>query len=165
VLDAARDLVRVAGPEDVLDAVAQRLAVAESLGATTVDVTRAHPATSLADLTGGRGADVVVDAVGSPEAFESSLAAVRRGGRVVVVGMYAAETVELQLGVCWARSIDVRFAGLCPVHAWWRWTMQLLLDGRLDPLPLVSHRLTLDDAPRGYAEFERRAASKVLLQP
>jgi threonine dehydrogenase-like Zn-dependent dehydrogenase len=90
---------------------------------------------------------------------------VRRGGRLIVVGMYTSETVELQLGVAWIRGLDLRFAGETPVHAWWAATMAALVAGDLDPSPLISHRLPLGDAPSGYAVFDRREATKVVLDP
>jgi threonine dehydrogenase-like Zn-dependent dehydrogenase len=58
----------------------------------------------------------VIDAVGAPDAYLAALEMVRRGGRIVVVGMYAAETIEVQLGVAWIRGLDLRFAGETPVH-------------------------------------------------
>lgn len=148
-----------------LDLDADRLALAERVGAVPVDVSARHPATALADVTEGRGADIVIEAVGSPTAFESAVNVVRRGGRVVVIGMYAGETVEVQLGVYWARAIELRFAGLCPVHAWWERALAEVLSGTIDPTPLISHRLTLEEAPRGYELFDRREATKVVLAP
>jgi threonine dehydrogenase-like Zn-dependent dehydrogenase len=108
---------------------------------------------------------VVIEAVGTPAAFESAVGMVRRGGRVVVVGVYAGESVELQLGVYWARALTLRFSGICPVHAWWERAMDELVAGRIDPSPLVSHRLPLEDAAEGYALFDRRQATKVVLLP
>jgi len=143
----------------------ERLALAERVGAIPVDVTARHPATALAEATEGRGADVVIEAVGSPTAFESAVNVVRRGGRVVVVGVYAGETVEVQLGVYWARALDLRFVGLCPVHAWWERALAEVVAGTIDPTPLISHRLSLEDAPRGYQLFDRREATKVVLIP
>ena len=86
-------------------------------------------------------------------------------GRVVVAGVYAGESVELQLGVAWARALDLRFTGVCPVHREWRAVMRLVEAGALDPSPLVSDRVALEDAPRGYERFERRVATKVLIEP
>jgi len=154
-----------AGSVHVLETDPARLRLAEVAGAAGIDPTRTNPEMALARATGDRGADAVVDAVGSPAAYETALSIVRRGGRVVVVGIYAGEIVDLQLGVYWARTLDVRFAGLCPVHAHWERAMSLLREGRVDPLPLVSHRLPLEEAPKGYELFERREASKVLLHP
>lgn len=148
-----------------LDMEPDRLARAAQVGAEPVNVRERHPATVLAEATEGRGADVVIEAVGSPSAFETAVDVVRRGGRVVVVGMYAGETVEMQLGVYWARALDLRFAGICPVHAWWERAMEAVVDGRIDPLPIVSHRLPLRDAARGYELFDRREATKVILIP
>jgi threonine dehydrogenase-like Zn-dependent dehydrogenase len=67
--------------------------------------------------------------------------------------------------VYWARGLDVRFAGLCPVHSWWDRAMAEVVAGRIDPLPIVSHRLPLEEAPRGYELFASHEASKVLLLP
>lgn len=142
-----------------------RLALAERAGAETVDAKTRHPQTALADATDGRGADVVIEAVGSPEAFERAVGMARRGGRVVIVGMYAGESTEIQLGVYWARALTLRFAGICPVHAWWERAMEEVVAGRMDPTPLVSHRLPLDEAAAGYDLFDRREATKVVLIP
>jgi len=79
--------------------------------------------------------------------------------------MYASETVELQLGVSWIRGLDLLFAGETPVHAWWERTMDDLATGRLDPSPLISHRLPLGEAQAGYDAFDSRAATKVVLDP
>jgi threonine dehydrogenase-like Zn-dependent dehydrogenase len=79
--------------------------------------------------------------------------------------MYTSETVEAQLGVWWARALTVRFAGICPVHSWWERALDELCAGRIDPRPLISHRLPLADAPRGYELFDAREATKVLLLP
>jgi threonine dehydrogenase-like Zn-dependent dehydrogenase len=148
-----------------LDRDPARLALAAAAGAVPIDVTARHPVTAVAEATGGRGADIVIEAVGHPDAFETATDVVRRGGRIVVVGMYTSETVPMQLGVWWARAIDLRFSGVCPVHAWWRAAMSELEAGRLDPTPLISHRLPLEEASRGYELFAAREATKVLLIP
>ncbi len=142
-----------------------RLALAAAAGAEPVDAGAVHAPMALAERTGDRGPDVVIEAVGTPEAYETAVEMVRRGGEVVVVGMYAGESVEVQLGVYWARALTVRFAGICPVHAWWARAMQEVRAGRLDPAPLISHRLPLAEAAEGYALFDRREATKVLLLP
>ncbi len=112
------------------------------------------PRCALAAVTGDRGAGrrrSTRSAHPMPTSRRDDL--VRRGGRVVVAGMYAGETVELQLGVYWARAIDVRFAGVCPVHGVWRDDGSSLSDaGRLDPLPLV-------DAPRAAGGSGRSGTS------
>lgn len=153
-----------AGRVAVLDREPARLALAEALGATPVHVGERSAETALAEMTDDRGADVVIDAVGSVEAYRSASTIVRRGGRVVVAGVYAGESVELQLGVAWARALELRFTGICPVHAHWRRVMAEVEAGSLDPTPLISHRLTLEEAPSGYGLFDRREATKVVLR-
>ena len=145
-IQAARALG--AGRVFAIDLEPGRLALAERVGAVPVNARERHPASALADATDGRGADVVLEAVGTPSAFESAVGIVRRGGRVVVVGVYAGESVELQLGVYWARALTLRFAGICPVHAWWERAMDEVVRGRIDPTPLISHRLPLEEAAR-----------------
>jgi threonine dehydrogenase-like Zn-dependent dehydrogenase len=149
----------------VLDVDPDRLALVERVGATSVNVHRQHPQVALADRTDGRGADVVVEAVGTPEAFDVAVDVVRRGGVVTVVGMFAGETLSVPAGVFWARALDVRFSGIVPVHAWWRETLEAVRSGAIDPDPVVSHRLPLDEAPKGYELFDSRRATKVLLVP
>jgi threonine dehydrogenase-like Zn-dependent dehydrogenase len=142
-----------------------RLALAADAGVVPVDAGARNPQSAVFERTDGRGADVVIEAVGSPAGFERALDVVRRGGRVVVVGVYASEVVPAQLGVWWARAIDVRFTGVCPVHGVWERAMAEVERGRIDPLPLVSHRLSLEEAPKGYELFAERRATKVLLVP
>lgn len=154
-----------AGRVFAIDLEPGRLDLAGSAGAVPVNARERHPASALAEATDGRGADVVLEAVGSPSAFESAIGMVRRGGRVVVVGVYAGESVELQLGVYWARALTLRFSGICPVHAWWERAMNDLVAGRIEPSPLISHRLPLEEAADGYALFDRREATKVVLLP
>jgi threonine dehydrogenase-like Zn-dependent dehydrogenase len=130
-----------------------------------VHVDERNPVTALAEATDGRGADMVIDAVGHPAAFESAIDTVRRGGAVVVLGVYSSETTELQLGAYWSRALTLRFAGLTPVLAWWERATAALDRGEVDPTPLISHRLSLEEAPEGYALFDRREATKVVLEP
>lgn len=149
----------------LLDMEPERLALAEKAGAEPVNVRERHPATAVAEATDGRGADIVIEAVGNESGLETAVQVVRRGGRVIVVGMFTTETVEIPVGIWWTRALDVRFAGVCPVHAWWERALAEMAAGRLDPRPLISHRLPLSDAAEGYELFDSRRATKVLLVP
>jgi 2-desacetyl-2-hydroxyethyl bacteriochlorophyllide A dehydrogenase len=162
-IQAAR--ARGAGQVFAIDLEPERLELAAGVGAVPVNARERHPASALAEATEGRGADVVLEVVGTPSAFESAIGMVRRGGRVVVVGVYAGESVELQLGVYWARALTIRFSGICPIHTWWERAMDEVVGGRIDPSPLISHRLPLEEAAHGYALFDRREATKVVLLP
>jgi threonine dehydrogenase-like Zn-dependent dehydrogenase len=158
---------RLHGPAEVLvlDVDAERLALAETMGAVPIDVAKRNAETATDERTDGRGADVVIEAVGSVPAFESALHVVRRGGTVCVVGMYTVETTELSLGRAWLKGLKLIFAGICPIHAWWDRAMRSVQEGAIDPLPLISHTLPLEEAPKGYDLFDRREAIKVLLTP
>ena len=155
------------GPAQVLalDMEPDRLALAERTGAVPVNVAERNPQMAVAERTQGRGADVVIEAVGSVPAFESAVDVVRSGGIICVVGMFVVEQLQIPLGLYWARMLQLRFAGVCPVHAWWERSMAAVVEGRIDPLPIISHRLPLSDAPKGYELFDSRRASKVVLTP
>jgi threonine dehydrogenase-like Zn-dependent dehydrogenase len=148
-----------------LDREPSRLKLAEAAGAIPIHVDERNPVTALAEATDGRGADVVIDAVGHPTAFEGAIDSVRRGGTVVVLGVYSSETTEVQLGAYWSRALTLRFAGLTPILAWWDRAMAALERDEVDPTPLISHRLSLEDAAEGYDLFDRREATKVVLEP
>jgi threonine dehydrogenase-like Zn-dependent dehydrogenase len=57
------------------------------------------------------------------------------------------------------------FSGETPVQAVWKTTMDRIVTGALDPAPLVSHRLPIAEAAQGYDLFDRRVATKVVLDP
>jgi threonine dehydrogenase-like Zn-dependent dehydrogenase len=154
-----------AGEVFAFDRDRDRLALAEGAGARPVHIDERNPVTVLADATDGRGADVVIDAVGHAEAYHGAVDAVRRGGIVVVIGVYSSEVADVQLGTYWARGLTIRFAGLTPVLLWWEQALASVERGEVDPRPLISHRLPLDEAPEGYRIFDRREATKVLLLP
>jgi len=158
---------RLHGPKAVLslDMEADRLALAEQMGAIPINVRERNAQMAVAGHTEGRGADVVIEAVGNVPAFESAVEVVRRGGTVCVVGMFVTEQLEIPLGVYWTRMLDLRFAGLCPIHAWWDRAMAAVADGLIDPLPIISHRLPLADAVKGYELFDAHEATKVVLVP
>jgi alcohol dehydrogenase len=149
----------------VLDMEPDRLALVEGVGAVPINVREQNPQMAVCGRTEGRGADVVIEAVGSVPGFETAIEVVRRGGTVTVVGMFVSESVAVPLGVYWIRALDIRFAGICPTHAWWDQAMAAVEEGRIDPLPIISHRLPLDDAAKGYELFEARQATKVVLTP
>jgi threonine dehydrogenase-like Zn-dependent dehydrogenase len=164
---AVQAATRVHGARQVLalDRESDRLELAERAGALPVDVRERNAQMAVHSVTEGRGADVVVEAVGDVPALETALEVVRRGGTVSVLGLYSSQTLELQLGFIWVRAIRLLFAGLTPVHVWWERAMEAVRTGRIDPLPLVSHRLPLSQAALGYELFAARQATKVLLVP
>ncbi len=158
---------RLHDPSDVLvlDMQPDRLALMEKVGATPINVKERNAQSAVSERTEGRGADVVIDAVGHLSAFESALDVVRRGGILTVLGQYTSESVDLQLGLVYTRGINIVMSGLSHIHSWWEQAMQAVVDGTIDPIPLISHRMKIDDAVEGYRLFEAREATKVLLEP
>lgn len=154
-----------ASPVVAVDVAADRLAHARGLGAATIDASRASPGVAIEALTGGGGVDVVLDAAGgAPAVLVQALDLVRPGGQVVVVGVYSDLEATLPLAELWVRGLALRFAGTCPVPALWREVMDLVEGGQVDPRHVVSHRLPLADAARGYELFEARDGLKVVLE-
>jgi threonine dehydrogenase-like Zn-dependent dehydrogenase len=139
-----------------------RRRIAEELGAVTAGPDDAREVTF--ELTGGRGADAVVEAVGTPVALTSALSLVRPRGVVSAVGAHHDPAFPLDTGDAFARELTLRFAVGDPI----RWS-PVLLDhlaaGRLDPSQIVSHRLALDDVETAYELFDQGEATKVLLSP
>ena len=147
-----------------LDTVPDRLKGAEAAGVTPVLVSSSEEATgAVRALTGSRGADATIEAAGNLAAFDQCRAITRPGGRIVVLGVYGPERTELRMGSFWNRAVDILFAGMCPVHALWEDVLGLVREGRIDPTPIVSHRLSLEDAPEAYELFAGRRATKVVL--
>jgi threonine dehydrogenase-like Zn-dependent dehydrogenase len=142
-----------------------RLALAVKMGAVPIDVNERNPHMAVHELTEDRGADVVIEAVGSESSFDTASRAVRSGGTISVVGMFVSEVVPIPMGIYWSRAFRLQFAGICPVHAWWGRTMEAVRTGEIDPLPIISHVLPLAEAVRGYELFESRQATKVVLKP
>lgn len=147
-----------------VDLVEERAAAAGRLGAVPVHSGSVDPAARIQELTGGEGADVVVEAVGGPETLQLAFDLVRGGGRISAVGVTAAETFDYPLMTSLVRDLTFRI-GLANVHREMDTVLELTAAGRLDPARLVSHRLPLEEAPEGYRLFAGRQATKVLLEP
>jgi 2-desacetyl-2-hydroxyethyl bacteriochlorophyllide A dehydrogenase len=155
----------LAGAQAVVavDTVEERLRLAAVFGATPVHLTEASARDEIKRLTAGRGADVVIEAVGDPRALDMALRLARKEGTVSIVGVYA-ERTEVHMGVAWMRSLTIR-GGQANVIGHVDRVLALLAAGRLDPAPLVTHHMPLDQAPEAYALYDRREAMKILLTP
>ncbi len=148
----------------VVDTDAQRTRWAnERLGLEVIASDEAHQ--EVARLTGGALADAAVDAVGAIPALKTALRCVKEGGRVVVLGVYGAERMELAMGRAWVRGLELRFAGMANIQAHWRDALNAVRTNEIDPTALITHRLNLDQAEEGYELFAAREAMKVILVP
>lgn len=146
-----------------IDTVEQRLGMAARFGATPLHLTEQDPKGALRSATGGRGVDVVVDAVGDPAPLALAISLARDAGTVSGIGAYAGRG-ELPIGLAWLKGLTLRL-GLANVIAHVDRVLALIEAGRLDPSPLVTHHMKLDDAPEAYALYDRREALKIVLTP
>jgi 2-desacetyl-2-hydroxyethyl bacteriochlorophyllide A dehydrogenase len=156
---------KAAGAAHVIavDSVPERLAMAESFGAQAVHLSEGDPRAAAREATGGRGVDVCIDAVGHPQALDLALRLTRKCGTVQAIGVYA-ERCELHMGLLWIKSLQL-CAGHANVIAHVDRVMAMMSAGLLDPSPLVTHHMSLDDAPEAYALYDRREALKIVLKP
>jgi len=145
-----------------IDTVAERLALAGKFGATAIHLTEDDPKRAVRAATDG-GADVVVDAVGDPGPLELAVSLARDAGTVSGIGAYAGRG-EVPLGLAWLKGLQLRL-GLANVIAHVDRVLALLEAGKLDPAPLVTHHMPLDQAAEAYELYDRREALKIVLTP
>jgi 2-desacetyl-2-hydroxyethyl bacteriochlorophyllide A dehydrogenase len=161
----AVQVARAFGAAEVIaiDTVAERLELARSFGARPDNLLDGDPRTAVREHTGGRGADHCIDAVGSAEALDLAIRLARKAGRVEGIGVYA-ERMQVHMGLAWIKSLAIR-GGQANVIAHLDRVLDLLTAGLLDPAPIVTRRMSLDDAPEAYAIYDRREALKIVLSP
>jgi threonine dehydrogenase-like Zn-dependent dehydrogenase len=154
---------RAAGATQVfaIDTVSDRLDMARRFGAVPIHLTDEDPKRAIRAATGGAGVDVAVDAVGDPGPLALAISLARDAGAVSGIGAYAGRG-EVPLGLAWLKGLTVRL-GLANVIAHVDRVLAMVSAGLLDPAPLVTHHMTLDDAPEAYALYDRREALKIVL--
>lgn len=138
-----------------VDGVEARLAVSKRLGADVViDYTKVDPLTEIMRLTGGRGVDVAIEALGTQQTFESCLRALKPGGTLSSLGVYSG-TLALPLDAFAAGLGDHRIVTtLCPGgKERMRRLMNVVASGRVDLEPMVTHRFKLDQIEQAYDLF------------
>lgn len=173
-----------------IDRFPERLRMAEQGGAEVLDYEEVDVFEALDELTGGLGPDHCIDAVGMeahtpgfeglydrlkqsvmaesdrPGVLRRAILSVRSGGTVSVAGVYGGVDDKIPLGAFMNRSITLK-TGQTHVQRYMRPLLQRILNGDIDPTFVVTHRLPLDDAPRGYDMFLRKRDDcvKVVLKP
>jgi alcohol dehydrogenase len=163
---AAVTTARLFSPRAIIaiDVADRRLELAKQFGAhETLNPTRDDVAKRVQAMTGGLGADVVIEAVGVPETFEMCTSLVRPGGHVANVGVHG-KPATLHLESLWIKEITIT-TGL--VHTVTTPTLlSLVASGGLDAARFVTHQFALDEIERAYDVFSRASetdALKVLL--
>jgi 2-desacetyl-2-hydroxyethyl bacteriochlorophyllide A dehydrogenase len=152
-----------AGPVLAIDTVEDRLKLAQQFGAIPVHLTEQSPRDVVKEMTGGRGVEVAVDAVGHPDALELAIRLACKAGTVVAIGVYA-ERCEVHMGLVWIKGLTLK-AGPANVIGHVDRVLGMLAAGSLDPTPLVTHHMSLDEAPEAYQLYDRREALKIVLTP
>jgi 2-desacetyl-2-hydroxyethyl bacteriochlorophyllide A dehydrogenase len=152
-----------ASPVLAIDTVPQRLEVAAAFGAIPVHLTEQNPRQIVKEITGGRGVDAAIDAVGHPDALDLAIRVTRKAGLVVAIGVYA-EPCQVHMGLVWIKALAIR-TGHANVIGHVDRVLGMLASGALDPRPLVTHHMSLEDAPEAYAVYDRREALKIVLTP
>ncbi len=142
-----------------------RLKKARELGFETVlNVAETDPVEAVQELTGGIGADLVVECSGAPAAIASTVDLIRKKGRVCVIGLTGKDAIPFPWDKAAFKVCDVIF-NLSTSYTSWDRTIALIATGRLPAGELITHRLPLTEWQRGFDELEAQRALKVILKP
>jgi threonine dehydrogenase-like Zn-dependent dehydrogenase len=174
-----------------IDRFPYRLDIArQRAGAETINYEDMNVQEALRDMTAGRGPDHCIDAVGMeghspglmgmydqvktnvyletdrPVALREAILACRSGGTVSVAGVYGGFIDKFPMGAIVNRSLTLR-SGQCHVHRYMRPLLARIQAGNIDPSFVITHRLSLHDAPAGFDMFNQKEDEclKVVLKP
>jgi threonine dehydrogenase-like Zn-dependent dehydrogenase len=189
----AMDSARVLGAAKVIaiDKEPYRLEMAAAEGYTTINFEDEDVRQTLLELTGGRGPDKCIDAVGleakhgsphinlydrakqavrletdRPHALRQAILSCRSGGIVSVIGVYGGFIDKFPAGAWMNRSLTLR-TGQCHVQRYMRPLLERIERGELNPQRIITHHMPLADAPRGYDVFKNKEENceKIVLKP
>jgi threonine dehydrogenase-like Zn-dependent dehydrogenase len=173
-----------------IDQYPERLRLAHDCGAEVIDFESIDVPEALREMTGGRGPDACIDAVGMeadghgivaaydtvkqalrfetdrPIAFREAIMTCRNGGTVSVPGVYGGFVDKMPMGSFMNRSLTFR-TGQTHVQRYMRPLLGKIERGEIDPSFIVTHHMSLEDAPRGYKMFRGKEDEcvKVVLKP
>lgn len=129
---------------------ANKIAYFQSIGAETVDYRQADTATAVLDMTGGEGADMVVDSVGE-RSWPASLRAAARGGHIVTCGATTGAHPSAEIQRLFVRQLTLRGSTLGTMEDF-RHLVRCWLEGRL--IPHIDSRFPLAEVPRAFARLD-----------
>jgi threonine dehydrogenase-like Zn-dependent dehydrogenase len=173
-----------------IDRVPERLHMAKDGGAQILNYEEIEVGEALKEMTGGRGPDAVMDAVGMeahgmglegfydkamqavkmetdrPNVLRQAIVACRKGGTVSVPGVYTGFVDKMPMGAFMNKGLTMK-TGQTHVHRYLRPLLERVQNGEIDPSFVITHRLPLDQAPQGYEIFKHKKESciKVVLKP
>lgn len=173
-----------------IDHYPNRLNLARQMGAKVIDYTQTHVLEALMEMSGGHGPDAVIDAVGmeshgfAPDTMmdnvkqavgvgadgghvlREAIMACRKGGRVSVPGVYGGFLDKFPLGAMMEKGLQIR-TGQTHVQRYTKELLHRIAEGEIDTRFMISHRLPLEQAAKGYHNFrfDQNDWTKVVLKP
>ncbi|HEX4022737.1 MAG TPA: zinc-dependent alcohol dehydrogenase [Acidobacteriaceae bacterium] len=175
-----------------IDRFPERLALARSIGAITVDYAEEEVSvlTALRELTGGVGPDSCIDAVGLEAhlgdvqglydsakvalmletdrsgVLRQAIQAVRKGGTLSIPGVYGGLLDKVPFGAAFGKGITMKM-GQTNMHNYMKPLLERIEKGQIDPSYIISHRITLDDAPEMYRVWrdKKEKVTKIVIDP
>ena len=167
-----------------------RLDLAKSLGAEVINFEEVDVREALLEMTGGIGPDACIDAVGmeshgvtadsvmdkvkaavklvtdQTHGLRQVIIACRKGGKISIPGVYGGVTDKFPIGALMEKGLSVK-SGQTHVQKYMPQLLKMILEGKLDTTFLISHRMSLEEAPTGYKIFKERQneVTKVVLKP
>jgi threonine dehydrogenase-like Zn-dependent dehydrogenase len=173
-----------------IDRFPERLTLAASANAETLDYSKTDVLEELRVRTGGQGPDACIDAVGleahgttvdawydraktsmylatdRPHALRQAIAACRKGGTVSIPGVYGGWLDKFPLGGAFAKGLTLKM-GQTHMHRYLGPLLERIQRGEIDPSFIITHRVGLDDAPEMYRTFREKqdGCIKVVMKP
>jgi threonine dehydrogenase-like Zn-dependent dehydrogenase len=173
-----------------IDSVPARLLKAAECLAETINYAEVNVIETLKEMTGGRGPDACIDAVGmeshgtgvfhmydrakqalmlesdQPQPLREAIQACRKGGTVSIPGAYGGLMDKFPIGAAFAKGLTLKL-GQTHVHKYMRPLLERIRRGDIDPSFVISHTLPLDEAPRAYRMFrdKENECTKVVMKP
>ncbi len=176
----------------VIDRVPERLRLAtDKCGAVALNYEEVDDLVeTLKEMSGGRGPDAVIDAVGleahgtgvgglydkakqalrlqtdRPTALRQAIQACRPGGTVSIPGVYMGAADKFPIGVAFGKGLTFRM-GQTHTHRYMSLLLRHIMNGDIDPSFIITERVALEDAPRAYERFEEKqdGCIKVVMKP
>jgi len=173
-----------------IDRVPERLEMAKAGGAVVLNYDEVEVGEALKEMTGGRGPDACMDAVGMeahgaglegfydkvkqavrletdrPNVLRQAIVACRKGGTVSIPGVYTGFVDKIPMGAVMNKGLTIK-TGQTHIHRYLRPLLNHIQNGMIDPSFVITHRLPLEQAPHGYKIFKEKQDNcvKVVLKP
>jgi threonine dehydrogenase-like Zn-dependent dehydrogenase len=173
-----------------IDHYPHRLDLAKSMGAEVLNFEEVDVREALVEMTGGIGPDACIDAVGmeshgvtadsvmdkvkaavklvtdQTHGLRQVIVACRKGGKISIPGVYGGVTDKFPIGALMEKGLSVK-SGQTHVQKYMPQLLKMIMEDKLDTTFLISHRMSLEEAPTGYKMFKERQneVTKVVLKP